>query len=109
MILRGPLNSLVKFLNYFSIYCVKYVTIALLFQIQDGTCILSSKTGSDVGGLYNQGLQEVHHFEMKPLLGIILSSHYHFRNNLFLTLHFEVLIHIQKTNHKGEILYRQWT
>ena len=41
------------------------------FQIQDGTCILSSKTGSDVGGLYNQGLQEVHHFEMKPLLGII--------------------------------------
>ena len=39
-------------------------------QIQDGTCILSSKTGSDVGGLYNQGLQEVHHFEMKPLLGI---------------------------------------
>ena len=32
--------------------------------------MLSSKTGSDVGGLYNQGFEvEVHHFEMKPLLG----------------------------------------
>ena len=38
-------------------------------QIEEGTCLLSSKTGSDVGGLYNQGFSGVHHFEMKPILG----------------------------------------
>ncbi|CAH1786524.1 unnamed protein product [Owenia fusiformis] len=38
------------------------------YQIQDGTCLLSSKTGSDVGGLFTQGLSQVHHFEMKPML-----------------------------------------
>lgn len=46
-----------------------YLNLLTVIQIQDGTCILSSKTGSDVGGLYNQGLQEVHHFEMKQMLG----------------------------------------
>ncbi|KAK6195131.1 hypothetical protein SNE40_000617 [Patella caerulea] len=38
------------------------------YQIEEGTCFLSSKTGSDVGGLYYQGLTQVHHFEMKPFL-----------------------------------------
>ncbi|CAG5132135.1 unnamed protein product, partial [Candidula unifasciata] len=36
--------------------------------IKDGSCMLSKKTGSDVGKLYNQGLAQVHHFEMKPSL-----------------------------------------
>lgn len=38
------------------------------YQIREGTCMLSSKTGSDVGGLYNQGFAQVHHFELKPFL-----------------------------------------
>jgi len=38
------------------------------YKVVDGTCLLSSKTGSDVGGLYTQGMDEVHHFEMKPQL-----------------------------------------
>lgn len=44
-----------------------YLTDVL--QISEGTCTLSDKTGSDVGGLYYEGTDEVHHFEMKPLLG----------------------------------------
>ena len=44
----------------------------ILFKIApEGTCILSSKTASDVGGL-NTGLglqAAVHHFDMKPMLG----------------------------------------
>ena len=40
-----------------------------LLQIQHGRCLLSSKTGSDVGGLSSHGHAQVHHFEMKPLLG----------------------------------------
>jgi cubilin len=54
------------------------------YQINEGTCILSSKTGSDVGGLYSGPLQQtsseqqVHHFEMKPVLdcgGNLTSEH----------------------------------
>ncbi|KAL5012042.1 hypothetical protein ScPMuIL_010593 [Solemya velum] len=46
----------------------EFVCRSFDYQIQDGTCLLSTKTGSDVGGLYNPGLAEVHHFEMKPSL-----------------------------------------
>ena len=38
-------------------------------KVVDGVCRLSDKTGSDVGGLYYGATQEVHHFEMKPILG----------------------------------------
>ncbi|CAG5115193.1 unnamed protein product, partial [Candidula unifasciata] len=38
------------------------------YQIKDGSCMLSKKSGSDVGQLFNQGLVQVHHFEMKPAL-----------------------------------------
>ncbi|XP_061188278.1 uncharacterized protein LOC133196384 [Saccostrea echinata] len=38
------------------------------YQVQEGTCLLSTKTGSDVGGLISQGISQVHHFEMKPYL-----------------------------------------
>ncbi|XP_060071928.1 uncharacterized protein LOC132551801 [Ylistrum balloti] len=38
------------------------------YQIQDGTCLLGTKTGSDVGGLISHGFAQVHHFEMKPFL-----------------------------------------
>ncbi|XP_025113966.1 uncharacterized protein LOC112575994 isoform X2 [Pomacea canaliculata] len=38
------------------------------YQIQNGTCLLSAATGSDVGRLYYQGQQQAHHFEMKPFL-----------------------------------------
>ena len=31
--------------------------------------MLSQKTSSDVGKLYNQGREQVHHFELKPSLG----------------------------------------
>ncbi|XP_046338913.2 uncharacterized protein LOC124120195 [Haliotis rufescens] len=46
----------------------KFVCRSFDYQIQDATCMLSSKTGSDVGGLYDQGATQVHHFEMKPFL-----------------------------------------
>ena len=36
--------------------------------------MLSKKTGSDVGKLYNQGLAQVHHFEMKPILGKFINT-----------------------------------
>ncbi|XP_062579644.1 CUB and sushi domain-containing protein 2-like isoform X2 [Saccostrea cucullata] len=36
------------------------------YQVKEGTCLLSTKTGSDVGGLISQGTSQVHHFEMKP-------------------------------------------
>nr|XP_011417151.2 uncharacterized protein LOC105320781 [Crassostrea gigas] len=38
------------------------------YQVSEGTCLLSTKTGSDVGGLLSQGTSQVHHFEMKPHL-----------------------------------------
>ncbi|ELU16826.1 hypothetical protein CAPTEDRAFT_188385, partial [Capitella teleta] len=40
------------------------------YQIKDGTCKLSDKTGSDMGGLYtgNGFSSGTHHFEMKPML-----------------------------------------
>jgi hypothetical protein len=38
-------------------------------QVKGGVCSLSSKTGSDVGGLYSDYTQQVHHFEVKPILG----------------------------------------
>ncbi|XP_048776860.2 uncharacterized protein LOC125681022 [Ostrea edulis] len=38
------------------------------YQVHEGTCLLSTKTGSDVGGLILQGTSQVHHFEMKPHL-----------------------------------------
>lgn len=38
------------------------------YQIQDGKCLLSSRAGSDVGGLGSYGHAQVHHFEMKPSL-----------------------------------------
>ncbi|KAK3087707.1 hypothetical protein FSP39_009442 [Pinctada imbricata] len=38
------------------------------YQTHEGTCLLSSKTGSDVGGLTKQGFGQIHHFEMKPFL-----------------------------------------
>ncbi|XP_076090760.1 uncharacterized protein LOC143062837 isoform X1 [Mytilus galloprovincialis] len=47
------------------------------YQIQDVKCLLSSKTGSDVGGLTSHGHAQVHHFEMKPYLdcgGIFTTS-----------------------------------
>ncbi|KAL3871672.1 hypothetical protein ACJMK2_039656, partial [Sinanodonta woodiana] len=36
------------------------------YQITDGTCLLSTVTGSDVGGLYSPPGASAHHFEMKP-------------------------------------------
>nr|XP_022328504.1 uncharacterized protein LOC111127573 [Crassostrea virginica] len=38
------------------------------YQVNEGTCLLSTKSGSDVGGLVSQGTSQVHHFEMKPHL-----------------------------------------
>ncbi|KAH9493250.1 Procollagen C-endopeptidase enhancer 2 [Bulinus truncatus] len=46
-------------------------------QIKDSTCMLSRKTGSDIGKLLHQGLSQVHHFELKPSLdcgGEIINS-----------------------------------
>ncbi|KAL8602118.1 hypothetical protein ACOMHN_007387 [Nucella lapillus] len=38
------------------------------YQIRNGSCLLSSTTGSDVGQLYYQGQAQAHHFELKPFL-----------------------------------------
>lgn len=38
------------------------------YQINEGKCLLSTKTSSDVGGLFHQANAQLHHFEMKPYL-----------------------------------------
>ncbi|XP_055898470.1 uncharacterized protein LOC106056355 isoform X2 [Biomphalaria glabrata] len=48
------------------------------YEIKESTCMLSKKTGSDIGKLFHQGLSQVHHFELKPSLdcgGEMTTSH----------------------------------
>uniref|UniRef100_A0A2C9KDN6 Apple domain-containing protein n=1 Tax=Biomphalaria glabrata TaxID=6526 RepID=A0A2C9KDN6_BIOGL len=45
------------------------------YEIKESTCMLSKKTGSDIGKLFHQGLSQVHHFELKPSLVSIGNFH----------------------------------
>ncbi|XP_013379197.1 uncharacterized protein LOC106150688 isoform X2 [Lingula anatina] len=57
--------------NYCARMCLQedgFICRSFDYQIRDGTCLISAKTGSDIGGLYNQGMAQIHHFEMKPFL-----------------------------------------
>ncbi|XP_076436148.1 uncharacterized protein LOC143275756 [Babylonia areolata] len=60
-------------------YCLQekdFVCRSFDYQIRNGSCLLSSTTGSDVGRLYYQGQAQAHHFEMKPFLdcGAVLTE-----------------------------------
>jgi hypothetical protein len=48
---------------------VRILHLHVFFQVMDASCLLSTKTGSDVGGLYKQPSVQLHYFEMKPILG----------------------------------------
>lgn len=53
--------------------CTRFCTsVTLYLQVQQGTCLLSDITGSDIGSLYSgtEYHHETHNFEMKPILGI---------------------------------------
>ncbi|XP_064650095.1 uncharacterized protein LOC135501749 [Lineus longissimus] len=52
-------------------YCIEeeiFVCRSFDYRIMDAACLLSTKTGSDVGGLYKQPSVQLHYFEMKPIL-----------------------------------------